>query len=309
MARAVIICGPTASGKTELAHHLALKMEGEIVNADSMQLYKQLPIITASPDEELKNSLPYHLYNFQNINEELSAVKYVQIASKTIRSIISSGKLPIIVGGSGMYINMLVDGYNQMPDISPDIRKHARNLSKSLGPEAFFAELTRLDPEICNILNAGDTQRTIRAYEIIKQTGRSILEFQSQDKYKPLPEIKFEIILLAPERKFLYETCNKRLKKIFASGAIDEVKGAYEQFENEFKTNKTTAMKALGVQEIIGLIRGDLSIEQAIEKASAKTRQYAKRQTTWFKNQLTANRVIEFSTRDEYESLFFSCTT
>jgi tRNA dimethylallyltransferase len=298
MNKAIIICGPTASGKTNFAHKLALENNGEIVNADSMQLYKQLPIITASPEQKLKDELPYHLYNFQDIDQELSATKYVELASTNIREISSRDKLPIIVGGSGMYISMLVNGYSAIPDIDTAIRAHTRALREEIGAEAFFAELKKLDPKITNILNVGDNQRTLRAYEIVKQTGKSILEFQAQENVKSLPDFEFEIIFLSPERKFLYDTCNKRLKILFDTGAIDEVRTAYEHFGEI----KTTAMKALGVKEIIEYIKNNITLNETIKLASAKTRQYAKRQSTWFRNQITANQIIEFGSLEEYEN-------
>jgi tRNA dimethylallyltransferase len=305
MNKAIIICGPTASGKTDFAHKLALKNNGEIINADSMQLYKQLPIITASPDQKLKDQLPYHLYNFQDIDQELSAVRYVDMASEVIQTISLKGKLPIIAGGSGMYISMLVDGYSGIPEIDEEIRRYARLLHKDLGTKLFFEELKKLDSKIIKNLNISDTHRIIRAYEVIKQTGKSILDFQKEKNFKPLPDFEFRIVFLLPERNFLYEICNKRLKILFDSGGIDEVKLAYKNFGDI----RTTGMKALGVQEIILYIKGSISLDEAIELASVKTRQYAKRQTTWFKNQIKADQVVNFSSIKEYseevESFYF----
>jgi tRNA dimethylallyltransferase len=296
--RAIIICGPTASGKTEFAHKIALKNNGEIVNADSMQLYKQLPIITASPEEYLKNELPYHLYNFQDVDKEFSATKYVIAANKAIKQITQRNKLPVIVGGSGMYINMLINGYSAIPDIEDNIRISARNLHTQIGQEAFFQLLQELDPQITTILNVGDTHRIIRAYEVITQTGKSILHFQAQNNIIPLPNFSFGIFCLLPERKFLYQTCNARLIKLFDNGII-EVESLY----NNYKNLQTSAMKALGVSEIIAYIKGDLTHQEAIELASTKTRQYAKRQITWFKNQLPNAGIIEFSSMEEYKLL------
>jgi tRNA dimethylallyltransferase len=300
--RAIIICGPTASGKTEFAHQLALKNNGEIVNADSMQLYKQLPIITASPEALLQNELPYHLYNFQDVDKEFSAAKYVNVASKMVNQIAERNKLPVIVGGSGMYINMLVNGYSAMPNIEDNIRTDARNLHTKIGPEAFFQSLKKLDPQITEILNVGDTQRVIRAYEVIIQTGKSILDFQTQNNIMPLPSFSFDIFCLLPERKFLYETCNARLIKLFDNGAIEEVKFLYTHYGKL----QTSAMKALGVSEIISYIKGEFTRQKAIELASARTRQYAKRQITWFKNQLPNAHIIEFSNLEEYKLLMTS---
>lgn len=299
MKKAIIICGPTASGKTNFAHKLACKNNGEIMNADSMQLYKQLPIITASPEQKLKDELPYYLYNFQDIDKELSATKYVGMAADVVQKISVSGKLPIIVGGSGMYISMLANGYSKIPDIDVNIRLNARLLHKEIGIESFFAELKKLDPEVAKILNISDTQRTIRAYEVIKQTGKSILDFQKEENYKPLPDFQFKIIFLLPERNFLYETCNQRLKTLFDLGGIDEVGLAYKAFGEI----QTTAMKALGVHEIIQYIKGRISLDVALELASAKTRQYAKRQTTWFKNQIKSDQVIEFNSEKQYHKI------
>ena len=296
--RAIIICGPTASGKTEFAHKIALKNNGEIVNADSMQLYKQLPIITASPEEYLKNELPYHLYNFQDVDKEFSATKYVIAATKAIKQITQRNKLPVIVGGSGMYINMLINGYSAIPDIEDNIRISARNLHTQIGQEAFFQLLQELDPQITTILNVGDTHRIIRAYEVITQTGKSILHFQAQNNIIPLPNFSFDIFCLLPERKFLYQTCNARLIKLFDNGII-EVESLY----NNYKDLQTSAMKALGVSEIIAYIKGDLTRQEAIELASTRTRQYAKRQITWFKNQLPNPHIIEFSSMEEYKLL------
>ena len=296
--RAIIICGPTASGKTEFAHKIALKNNGEIVNADSMQLYKQLPIITASPEEYLKNELPYHLYNFQDVDKEFSATKYVIAATKAIKQITQRNKLPVIVGGSGMYINMLINGYSSIPDIEDNIRISARNLHTQIGQEAFFQLLQELDPQITTILNVGDTHRIIRAYEVITQTGKSILHFQAQNNIIPLPNFSFDIFCLLPERKFLYQTCNARLIKLFDNGII-EVESLY----NNYKDLQTSAMKALGVSEIIAYIKGALTRQEAIELASTRTRQYAKRQITWFKNQLPNPHIIEFSSMEEYKLL------
>lgn len=297
--RAVIICGPTASGKTDLAHKFALKNDGQIVNADSMQIYKQLPIITASPEELLCKELPYHLYNFQNIDEEFSAAKYAKEASEVAKSVAEKGFLPVIVGGSGMYINMLVNGYSAIPDITDEIRTHARKLYQEIGAEAFFGELTKIDPKIVTRLNAGDRQRVTRAYEVFEQTGRSILDFQARDNIRPLENFEFKILFLLPERKFLHEMCNERLTKMFAHGAVEEVENMY----NQYGDIKTTAAKALGVAEIISYIKGEISIQQALELASAKTRQYAKRQITWFKHQLPNKETLHFGDREEYREL------
>lgn len=297
--KVIIVCGPTASGKTSFAHELALKNNGEIINADSMQLYKQLPIITASPEQSLKDELQYHLYNFQEIDQEFSAIKYVHKASDLIKKIAKNGKLPIIVGGSGMYINMLVNGYSLIPEINPEIRFNARNLHKKIGSKLFFNELIKLDPKIAFSLNESDSQRIIRAYEVVKQTGKSILQFQSEGNKIILPEFDFKILYLLPERQFLYNTCNDRLKKLFDMGGIEEVESIYKKYGQL----KSSAMKALGVDEIISYIKNDITYNRAVELASTRTRQYAKRQITWFSNRLDQKQMIQFSDYAEYDKI------
>lgn len=298
MKKAVIICGPTASGKTDFAHKFAKKYGGEIINADSMQIYKQIPIITASPSEELTKELPYYLYNFQDVDQEFSAVKYIRQATDAIKQVSCNKSLPVIVGGTGMYISMLINGYSQIPAVDDNVRTQARFLHKQIGAVDFYKKLAEIDPQIAAILNIGDTQRVIRAYEVFIQTGKSILYFQ-QKNIKPLPEYDFKVILLLPERKFLYETCNNRLTGLFHSGAIEEV----EKMQKQFPQLETTASKALGVSEIISYLKGEISIDTALEQSSARTRQYAKRQCTWFNNQIKEKQVLTFSNMEEYNNL------
>ena len=305
MKKAVIICGPTASGKTNFAHKYALINEGEIVNGDSMQIYKQLSIITASPAFHLTQELPYHLYNFLDISEEFSAAKYAVLASRAVEEISSKGKLPIIVGGSGMYINMLTLGFSSIPTINQDVRDSARRLYASIGSEGFYKLLSALDPKAASLLNSNDSQRVIRAYEVIKQTGKSILDFQNEGNIIPLPNYEFDIILLMPGRSFLYETCDNRFIELAKHGGLKEVEKIYRQFfeRNELSLlEKLPALKALGVAEFIAHIKGDISLEKAIELASAKTRQYAKRQCTWFNNKIKEKQVISFNNFDEYSA-------
>jgi tRNA dimethylallyltransferase len=303
MKKAVIICGPTASGKTNFAHVFARKNNGEIVNADSMQLYRQLPIITASPPRKLKDELPYHLYNFLDIDTEFSAAKYAALAGKVISEISNQGKLPVIVGGSGMYINMLVYGFSQIPDIDDEIRHSARSLHAELGSNEFFKILKAIDPKVTEILNIGDTQRVIRAYEVIKQSGKSILYYQAQKNLSPVSD--FDIILLMPERKFLYETCNNRFLSLIEEGAVEEVRTLYQRYSDHIFSgvSEPTAVKALGVAELIAYIKGNITKERAIELACIRTRQYAKRQCTWFNNRIKEKRVIKFNSFAEYASL------
>ena len=298
MNKVIVVCGPTASGKTQFAHLLAKKNNGEIVNADSMQLYKSLPIITSSPSLELKNELPYHLYNFLDINSEYCVANYAQMAAEKIKEISTRKKLPILVGGSGMYINSLIKGFSYIPDIEPEVRAQVRSLQQSLDSNEFFELLKKTDPVIVNVLNAQDSQRVARAYEVFLQTGKSILYYQKSNT-KLLEGFSFRIILLLPNRQFLYSMCNNRLEQMFKNGAVEEVKSLL----NEKCNINALAMKSLGVKEIISYLENRISKDEAMELAKTRTRQYAKRQITWFKNQLQEKDIIEFSNNGEYEKI------
>ena len=298
MNKVIVVCGPTASGKTQFAHLLAKKNNGEIVNADSMQLYKSLPIITSSPSLELKNELLYHLYNFLDINSEYSVAKYAQIAAEKIKEISTRKKLPILVGGSGMYINSLIKGFSYIPDIEPEVRAQVRSLQQSLDSNEFFELLKKTDPVIVNVLNAQDSQRVARAYEVFLQTGKSILYYQKSNT-KLLEGFSFRAILLLPDRQFLYSMCNNRLEQMFKKGVVEEVKSLL----NEKCNINALAMKSLGIKEIISYLENRISKDEAMEIAKTRTRQYAKRQVTWFKNQLQEKDIIEFSNCEEYEKI------
>lgn len=295
MMEALIVCGPTACGKTDFAHNLATKYQGEIINADSMQIYSQIPILTAQPSERLQNELPYHLYGFVDVGEEFSVVKYARMASKVIKEIASRNKLPIIVGGSGMYINALVEGYNEIPNISAKIRRESRDLYIKVGPEDFFNHLKSLDPAAVR-LNNNDQQRMLRAYEVVVQTGQSIFSFRNQNKTKLLSEFNFKSYFLYPERNFLYASCDQRLRKIFASGAITEV-------QNLYNMPIGSAKKALGFREIADYLDNKITLDEAINNAQNKTRRYAKRQITWFKNQLKEKIIFKYSNLEEFYAL------
>ncbi len=296
MNRAIIICGPTASGKSQFAHVLASKYNGEIVNADSMQIYKQLKIITSSPLEEQKLELKYHLYNFLDIDKHFSAADYANMAQEEIEIINKKGKIPFVVGGSGMYIDMLLNGYSTMPSMDIGVREKVKALYKELGAIGFFQLLKKVDPEVANILNVNDKQRVQRAYEVLSQTGKSILHFQSQGRHKLLENYQFTTLYIRPKRELLYEMCNKRFKEFINNGAIDEAKYILDNYPNL----DVSGAKALGLKELMSYLKGQITIENAVELASAKTRQYAKRQCTWFSHQLKEKTEIIYDNLDQY---------
>lgn len=297
----IIIIGPTASGKSYLGHCLAKKLGGEIVNCDSMQIYKQIPIITASPSQMYLDEIPYHLYNFWPIDKEFSVIKYLNVAHEKIQTIACNQKIPIVIGGTGLYINSLLFGYNEIPTVDTEIRQHVRKLYDDLGKIDFFNNLKELDTISGQKLNPGDTQRVLRAYEVLLQTGKSIFSFQSNKNINILPDFNYKVIFLYPERNFLYQKCNERLEKIFMKGAIEEVTKLHLEFPNL----NSSAIKAIGVQEIINYLEGKSSLQEALKAAQMKTRQYAKRQITWFKNQIQDKITLEYSDIRQFEELTF----
>ena len=298
----IILCGPTASGKSYLGHELAKAYNGEIVNIDSMQVYKEIPIITASPIQSYKTEISYHLYNFLPITEDFSVIKYLKLATEKIKEITGRGKLPILIGGTGLYINSLVFGYNNIPDISEDLREQVRNLHAKIGNIELWSKLEECDPLAASKINQNDTQRLIRAYEVFMQTSKSIFSFQTLPKEQILSDFNFKIIFLNPERKFLYKTCDERLDSIFKKGAIDEIALIKKQFAPKDYAN----LKAVGMKEILAYLNGNLTLDEALNAAQIRTRQYAKRQVTWFKNQIRDKTTLEIFTEPTMFRNFFT---
>lgn len=295
----IILCGPTASGKSYLGHELAKTHNGEIVNIDSMQVYKEIPIITASPSQSYKAEISYYLYNFLSITEDFSVIKYLKLAAKKINEITARGKLPILIGGTGLYINSLVFGYNNIPDISWNLRKQVRELHIKIGNTELHSRLTKLDPLAGSKIKPGDTQRLIRAYEVFMQTDKSILSFQTTQKEQILSGYNFRIVFLNPERKFLHKICKERLQKIFQEGALEEIASLKAQFTSQEYLN----LKAVGVKEILGYLEGKISLDEAFEASLIRTRQYAKRQVTWFKHQINDKITLEYSNEEEFSQI------
>lgn len=278
----IIICGPTASGKSAYAMEKARLVNGAIINADSMQIYQEIPILTASPSEEDKKLIPHHLYNYISITEPFSVAKYQKAALEKIEEVEKDGYLPIIVGGTGLYISSLLYGLNIMPNINTTIRNEARLLLQEIGNAAFHAKLASQDPKAASKLSIGDSQRMLRAYEIYQQTGKSILTFQEDKKTSPLASYDIEIIMISPERERLYKACNERFVKLVENGAIEETKEAMKKGDS----------KALGFEQLASYLKNQISLEEAIKLAQQKTRQYAKRQVTWFTHQIKDKVII-----------------
>ncbi len=279
----LVITGPTASGKSALALDAAGAFDGTVINADSMQVYRELKILTARPSVEAEKRVPHKLFGVLPTSEPCSAGRWLKMAVAEIEAAHSRGSLPIVVGGTGLYIKALTEGLAEIPDISEDIRAEARTLHASLGGEAFRAELAKLDPEAAAKLPVGDSQRLVRAFEVARATGRPLANWQ--DEVAPAMGLgaRFATIALIPPRQLLYAACEARVDLMIAAGAVAEVKALAALG----LAPGLPALKAVGVPELSRHLRGEASLEEAVGAAKRATRNYAKRQLTWLRTQGT----------------------
>jgi len=272
----ILIYGPTASGKSKFALKLAKKFSGQIINADSMQVYKELKILTARPFKKDYQKIKHHLYGFQSAKKNFSTGDWLKLANQKILLCKKTKQTPILVGGTGLYFKALTDGLVNIPKIPLSFRNKVRNLHKKIGQKKFFLELLKIDPLIKNQINNLDTQRSIRAYEIKSYTKKSITSWFKNTKSDYDKTDFFKICIDFP-RKDLIERINQRSKEMIESGAILEVK----KFIKLRVPKEKSLTKAIGINEIKEYLQKKIQIEQLIEKISIKTRQYAKRQSTW----------------------------
>jgi tRNA dimethylallyltransferase len=282
----LVIAGPTASGKSALALELADLYGGTIINADSLQIYRDLRILTARPDQTAQARAPHRLYGFIDAGERGSAARWRALALDEIAEATKARRLPIVVGGTGLYLRTIEGGLAPVPDIPPEIRQEAIGLHRALGGVGFRERLARLDPEAAQRLFPGDKQRLIRAFEVVRATGVTIGAWQQQTKSESV--YRFGTILLAPPREGLYAACNARLIQMIEAGALAEAEAiAVRRLDPSLP-----AMKAVGLPELLSYLRGDIPLDAAITAAQSATRRYAKRQTTWFRHQMTPDLVL-----------------
>lgn len=280
-----IIGGPTASGKSDYALELAKSHNGEIVNGDSMQLYEHLHILTARPSN--LQDIPHHLYGVLKGNEISSLGWWYETASRVIEDILSRGKTPIVVGGTGLYLRALTQGISPMPRIPVAIRQEVRQLAKTLCEEDFFTLVRKEDPKIEGILHQNDTQRLTRALEVMRATRKSIQECQGQAQ--KILNLNCEYFVLLPSREILYQRINDRFIKMIENGALREVEYLLQQNIDP----QSPILKAVGVPELAAYLQGQIPLEVAILQGQQATRRYAKRQMTWFANQAPeAHRMV-----------------
>ncbi len=283
----ILIYGPTASGKSDFAIQLAKKTQGEIVNADSMQIYKDLKILTARPHKKDFEKIKHHLYGFQKSNKDFSVGDWLKIVVKKIKEIKKRKKIPILVGGTGLYFKALTEGLIEIPLIPLKFRNKIRSLNKSIGQEKFYKKLLRLDPLIFSQINSTDAQRSIRAYEIKSYTKKSIIEWHKNTK-SSFKKNEFLKLYIDYPRSELIKKINLRTKHMVDVGAILEVK---KFLKLRISKNKSIS-KAIGVAEISDFIKKKMVKEEVIEKISIKTRQYAKRQATWARGHMKSWKKI-----------------
>ena len=278
----ILIYGPTASGKSKFALKLAQKIDGEIINADSMQVYKELKVLSARPRKEDINKIKHHLYGFQSVKKNFSTGDWLKLAQKKIFEVKKRGKIPILVGGTGLYFKALTEGLVNFPKIPVQFRKKIRALHKNLGAKKFFLRLIKEDPLVRNHLIQSDTQRVIRAYEIKKFTNKSMFEWFKNTKSQFEKNDFFKIYIDFPRTDLLVRI-KERAVDMLDNGAVSEVK----KFMKLKVPKVKSANKAIGINEIKEFIKKKIKIEDVIDKISIKTRQYAKRQTTWARGNMS----------------------
>ncbi len=277
----LVIGGPTASGKSGLAVEIAARRNGTVINADSMQLYAGLPILTAAPGPDDMARAPHRLYGVVPPSERMSVARWRDMALAEIHAAHAAGRLPILVGGTGLYIKALTDGLSTIPEVPAPVRAAALALRAEIGTPALHARLAARDPETAAVLNPGDTARVLRAWEVLEATGRPMADWRRGGGEGPPPGLDLLLLVVEPLRDRLYAACDARFDAMLARGALEEVRAlAALGLDPDLP-----AMKALGVPELLAYLRGEVSLEAAAAKARQHTRNYAKRQTTWFRNQ------------------------
>lgn len=281
-----IIAGPTASGKSAKALELARELDGVILNCDSLQIYDALPILSAQPSANDQAQAPHKLYAHLHPNDVCSAGSWREMAEPLIADILERGQTPIICGGTGLYIKALVEGLSPIPDIPDDIRTRAIEMQKKWDAPTLHAHLKERDPVMAGRLDPNNRARLVRAWEVLEATGKSLAEWQEQPLIGPPVHWKFQIHKILPERSELHARIEQRFDQMLELGALEEAETFAEQIEAGEVEPHVPITKALGFQALDEYIKGRLSLEDARERTLAETRQYAKRQITWFRNQI-----------------------
>ena len=286
--KVIVVIGPTASGKTKYAIEKAKLCNGEIINCDSLQVYKDLKILTAFPTKEELSEVNHKLFGYLNYDQKISAVDWAKSAAIEIETTLDLGKVPIIVGGTGLYINTLMQGISPIPNVS----EKNRNIANEMAFDNFdeiCENLYKLDSELRNLFPKEKHRQLIRAFEVFLETGKSIRHFRDLPKTKFIEDIDFDINIVNCEREVLYEKINLRFDLMLKSGAIEEVESLLKKIDisdRKLLFNKFSIFNAIGAKEITGYLDGEYSFDEMKDISKTNSRHYAKRQVTWFKNQI-----------------------
>ena len=291
----ILISGPTASGKSIFAIKVAKKINGEIINADSMQVYKKLEILTARPNKKKQKNIKHHLYGVINLNKKFSTGQWLKIAIESIKKIQKNKKIPILVGGTGLYFQALIEGLVKIPNIPLEFRNKIRLIQKKNGQKKFYKKLIKIDPTVEDKFDSNDTQRSIRAFEIKSFTKISMYEWLKKTKSE-FKDKDFLKLYIDYKRKDLIKRITLRTHMMIEEGAIKEVKKFLKaKIKKDLSVNKV-----IGVDELTQYLKKEVNLEQAKELISIKTRQYAKRQATWARtrmsswNKITPNEINNY---------------
>jgi tRNA dimethylallyltransferase len=296
----VVVAGPTASGKSELAIRIAQTFDGEVINADSTQVYRELEILTARPGREDLARVRHHLFAIRSLSEPCSVATWLELAVPAIEAVHARGRVPVLCGGTGFYIRALLEGLAAIPEIPDATRLAAREKHQEMGGAAFRSALEKLDPLTAARLADGDSQRLVRAWEVVIATGRSLTDWQA-DEQGPALRLDPHTIALMPEREALYAACDGRFEAMVRHGALDEARQvAALTFDPSLP-----GMKALGLPELLSHLRGDITLDEATVLAQRATRRYAKRQTTWFRHQFVPKMPIHTQYSKRLEERIF----
>jgi tRNA dimethylallyltransferase len=279
--QAILIAGPTASGKSALAVNLARRLGGAVINADSMQVYRDLRIITARPSPDEEKAAPHRLFGHVDAAEAYSVGKWSRAAAVELRAQTAAGRIPIVTGGTGLYFKALLEGLSEIPEVPEEVRAAVRAATTDVPAEQLHAELAHRDPDTAATLRPSDRQRIVRAMEVFQATGRPLVRFQGERQGRLLEPEACLRVFLAPDRDDLYRRIDARFDAMVSLGALEEVKALAARGLDP----ALPAMRAHGAPWLIKALRDEMALPEAIERAKADTRHYAKRQFTWFRHQ------------------------
>ena len=285
--KVILLAGPTASGKSKLALRLAKNLNGVIINTDSMQVYNEICILTSRPNLNDTNIVKHHLYGFNSVKQKFSTGHWLKMVVNKMKEEWNQDRIPILVGGTGLYFKALTDGVVKIPDIPNNLRTEIRELHKKIGQKKFYNKLIKLDPLVEKFLIASDSQRSMRAYEVKKLTNKSLFTFTKKTKSNFDNKI-FKKLFINTPRELLHKKIDKRVEKMFTEGVVEEVRN----FLNMKVNKELSSNKIIGIKEIKDHIDGKITLIKTKELIKLKTRQYAKRQFTWARGHMRSWEMI-----------------